>query len=400
MDRGTTPALLLRGGRPWGLDADADVLIGGGVIERVDRDLAAPADAEVIDVAGRLLLPGLVEAHCHLDKTLYGGPWTPHSAGPSLADRIAEERRRRPELGLPSVAYVTALLEQMVIAGTTHVRTHTDVVTDHGLAGVAAVRAAVERLDGRITVEQVAFPQYGILASPGTAQLLEQALQDGVGVIGGIDPAGADGDPVRHLDTVFGLADRYGAGIDIHLHDGGSLGVWELELIAERSRTMGLAGRVAVSHAYGLGQADAATQERLAVLLADAGVGIVTAAVYDFPVAPIKKLLAAGVTVACGHDGIRDLWSPFGSGDMLERAMHVAYRSTFRKDEDIELALAAATFGGAQVLGLPSYGLQPGAPADLVAVRAGTPAEAVVTRPVRELVVKAGRIVAREGKLT
>jgi cytosine deaminase len=157
---------------------------------------------------------------------------------------------------------------------------------------------------------------------------------------------------------------------------------------------------VAVSHAYGLGQADAATQERLAVLLADAGVGIVTAAVYDFPVAPIKKLLAAGVTVACGHDGIRDLWSPFGSGDMLERAMHVAYRSTFRKDEDIELALAAATFGGAQVLGLPSYGLQPGAPADLVAVRAGTPAEAVVTRPVRELVVKAGRIVAREGKLT
>jgi cytosine deaminase len=116
-------------------------------------------------------------------------------------------------------------------------------------------------------------------------------------------------------------------------------------------------------------------------------------------VVPIKKLIAAGVTVACGHDGIRDLWSPFGSGDMLERAMHVAYRSTFRRDEDIELALSAATYGGARLLGLTSYGLRPGAAADLVAVRARTPAEAVVTRPVRDLVIKAGRVVARDGEL-
>jgi cytosine deaminase len=162
---------------------------------------------------------------------------------------------------------------------------------------------------------------------------------------------------------------------------------------------MGLAGRVAVSHAYGLGQADEATQDRLAEQLSEAGVSIITAAVYDFPVPPIKKLLAAGVNVACGHDGIRDLWSPFGSGDMLERAMHVAYRSTFRKDEDIALALAAATYGGARALGIKSYGLEPGAVADLLAVHARTPAEAVVTRPPRDLVIKAGRVVARDGKL-
>jgi cytosine deaminase len=400
IDKGaSTMALVLRGGRPWGLNGVADVLIDGGLIGQIGPDLTVPDGAEVIDVTGRLLLPGLVEAHCHLDKTLYGGPWIPHSAGPSLADRIGEERRRRGELGLPNVAYVTALLERMVTFGTTHVRTHTDVVTDHGLAGVRAVRAAAERLGDRITVEQVAFPQYGILADPGTAELLDEALRDGVRVIGGIDPAGADRDPVRHLDTVFDLAARHGAAIDIHLHDGGSLGVWELELIAERTRSLGLAGKVTVSHAYGLGQADDATQDRLAALLAEAGVGVVTAAVYDFPVAPIKKLLAAGVTVACGHDGIRDLWSPFGSGDMLERAMHVAYRSTFRRDEDIELALSAATYGGARLLGLTSYGLRPGAAADLVAVRARTPAEAVVTRPVRDLVIKAGRVVARDGEL-
>ncbi len=126
---------------------------------------------------------------------------------------------------------------------------------------------------------------------------------------------------------------------------------------------------------------------------------ILTAAVYSFPVPPVKRLRAKGVNVACGHDGICDLWGPYGSGDMLERAMHLAYRSTFRRDEDIALALEAATYGGARALGLERYGLEPGAPADLVVVAARTPAEAVVTRPPRELVLKAGRVVARAGAL-
>jgi len=388
-----TTELVLRGGRPWGRDDAADVLVRDGVIERIEPHVDAPP-AEVLDVTGLLLLPGLVDAHCHLDKTLFGGGWVPHTAGDALVDRITNERQRRAELGVPDVDRIAALLERMVAAGTTHVRSHTDVDPAFGLAGVEAVNAAAERLAGRVTVQQVAFPQYGILTSPGTAELLGEALRSGVEVIGGIDPAGFDRDPVRHLDVVFGLAERYGAGVDIHLHDGGTLGVWQLELIAERAVRAGLQGRVAVSHAYGLGQADAGTQARLADLLAAAGVAIVTAAVYDFPVAPLKVLRSAGVTVACGHDGIRDLWGPYGSGDMLERVMHLAYRSTFRRDADIELALDAATYGGAALLGLPAHGLRPGAPADLVAVDARTAAEAVVTRPPRRLVLNRGRVVS------
>jgi cytosine/creatinine deaminase len=390
--------LLLRGGQPWGYDGPADILVRGGVIDRIGPDLDAQ-DVEVVDVSGRLVLPGLVEAHCHLDKTLYGGPWVPHSAGEALSDRIANERRRRGELGLPNVGYITALLERMVTAGTSYVRSHTDIDPGVGLGGIEAVRAATERLGGRITVEQVAFPQRGLLTSPGTAELLEEALKGGVETIGGIDPAGVDRDPIRHLDVVFALADRYGARIDLHLHDGGSLGAWELELIVERTMASGLAGRVAVSHAYALGQVDQAHQDRLIERIAEAGVTLVTAAVYSFPVPPIRKLHAAGVNLACGHDGIRDLWGPYGSGDMLERAMHVAYRSTFRRDQDIELALEAATYGGARTLGLASYGLRVGAPADLVVVAARTAAEAVVTRPVRELVLKGGRMVTRNGQV-
>jgi cytosine/creatinine deaminase len=388
------PDLLLRGGRPWGHDGAADVSVRGGRIEQIGPGLD-PAGAEVVDVEERLILPGLVDAHTHLDKTLFGGPWVPHSAGDALEDRIANDRNRRGGLGIPSADRIAALLERMVVNGTTHVRSHTDIDPGVGLRGVEAVREAVRRLDGRVSVEQVAFPQHGLLTNPGTAELLEQALVDGVETIGGIDPAGIDRDPVRHLDVIFALAARHGARIDIHLHDPGSLGAWELELIAERTRDSGLHGRVTVSHAYGFGQSDPATQARLIERLAEAGVTLLTAAVYSFPVPPIKRLRAAGVNVACGHDGICDLWGPYGSGDMLERAMHVAYRSTFRRDDDIELALDAATYGGARALGLDGYGLEAGARADLVVLAADTAAEAVVTRPPRELVLKDGRIVAR-----
>jgi cytosine deaminase len=391
--------LLLRGGRPWGRAEAADILVRDGAIARIEPRIDAPG-AEALDIAGRLVLPGLIDAHTHLDKTLYGGPWVPHSAGDALADRIANERRRRFELGLPSTDNVIALLERMVACGTSYVRSHTDIDPEIGLRGVDTVRAAVERLDGRITVEQVAFPQSGLLTNPGTEELLEEALARGVEAIGGIDPAGVDRDPVRHLEVVFGLAARYGARIDLHLHDLGALGAWELELIADRTRDAGLGGRVTVSHAYGFAQVDAAHQARLIEQLAEVGVTVLTAAVYSFPVPPIKQLRAAGVNVACGHDGICDLWGPYGTGDMLERAMHLAYRSNFRRDEDIELALEAATHGGARALGLGRYGLAVGASADLVVVAARTPAEAVVARPPRELVLKAGRIVVRDGRLT
>ncbi|MEU5863209.1 amidohydrolase [Nonomuraea sp. NPDC047529] len=379
--------VLIRGGRPWGLAFPADLLVRDGRIHQVGASLDAPG-ALVLDVTGQLVLPGLVDAHCHLDKTLYGGPWIPHSADDSLAGRIANDLGRRAELGVPSAERVGALLARMSEAGTTHVRTHTDIDPSVGLRGVEAVREAAAR--SPVDVRQVAFPQHGVLTNPGTADLLAEALRSGVEAVGGLDPAGVDRDPVRHLDLIFGLADRFGAHIDIHLHDGGSLGGWELELIIERTRALGLGGRVTVSHAYALGELGDAAQDRLIQGFLDAGVAVATAAVYSYPVPPVKKLRAAGVTVACGHDGVRDLWGPYGSGDMLERAMHLAYRSAFRRDEDIELALEAATLGGARALGLPDYGLAPGDRADLVVVPASGPGEAVVVHPRRTLVMKDG----------
>ncbi|WP_327085305.1 amidohydrolase [Nonomuraea sp. NBC_01738] len=389
--------LLLRDARLWGADTLTDLLIRDGVVAATGPGLPA-GDAPVEGLGGKLLLPGFVDAHAHVDKTMWGGPWVPHNAGPGLAGKIRNGVESRPALGLPSVDYITALLQQMVVSGTTHVRTHVDVDTAMGLAAVEAVREALGRLGDRITAELVAFPQAGLLTSPGTAELMDEALAAGVDIVGGIDPAGLENDPIRHLDVVFGLAGKHGAGVDIHLHDGGPLGVWQYDLIIERAKALGLAGKVTISHGYALAEVAPAVQERVIADLAAAGVSLATVAPAGAAPLPLAALREAGVPVGAGNDGVRDLWSPYGNGDMLERALFLAQRSRFVRDEEIEIALEAATYGGARVSGRRA-GYVPGDPGDFVVVDARTPAEAVCVRPVRSLVVKSGRVVARDGRL-
>lgn len=245
----------------------------------------------------------------------------------------------------------------------------------------------------------VAFPQTGVMIRPGTLELLEQAVREGAEVIGGLDPVGVDRDPKGQLDGIFAIAGRHGCEVDIHLHDRGDLGAVTIEMIAERTRSLGLKGKVAISHAFCLGGLEPARLESLIGLLLDNDIAIMThapAGATPFP--PIRLLHDRGVRLFSGSDGIRDTWSPLNNGDMLARAFLLAYRSGFRDDADIELALRMATYGGAQVMGLAHYGLTVGSSADLVLVAAETAAEAVAYHPPRRLVLKRGRVVARDGQ--
>ncbi|GAB2832688.1 amidohydrolase family protein [Actinocorallia aurea] len=378
-----------------GREALTDLLIAGGRVAAEGTGLSSPGTRE-IGLGGCLVLPAFVDAHCHLDKTLWSGPWVPNTAGPRLQDKIDYTRTRRAEFGVASADRIEALLRHVVSLGTTRVRTHTDVSPEFGLQGFHAVREAAERLAGLVSVEQVAFPQYGMLTNPGTAELMGEALRTGLAqVVGGIDPAGLERDPVRHLDTVFGLAAEHGVPIDVHLHDRGSLGAWEYDLIIERTLATGMRGRVTIGHGYALGDADPARQEGIVQGLAEARISVVTCAAHSDPVLPILGMRAAGANLAAGNDGIRDLWSPYGDGDMLARAHRIAERAELYADEQIGLALAAATHGGARALGLPEHGPAVGAVADLVVVEARTEAEAVMSRPSRTLVLFEGTVVSQ-----
>jgi cytosine deaminase len=339
-----------------------------------------------------LLLPPLVDGHIHLDKTLLGLPWVPNqAAGNTVADRIEAERTVRAARTVSETETAANLVRQVMATGTLHMRSHVDIDNQLGLRNLHAVLAVRERFRDLVSIQIVAFPQSGIARSPGTAELLDEAIAEGADLVGGLDPVGIDRDLDGHLDAIFGVADKHGVGIDLHLHDGGEGGIAEMLAVAERTRRYGMTGKVAISHAFALGSVASDLAERTADGLAEAGIAIMSHGPGAAAMPPVQMLRAHGVEVFGGSDNIRDAWSPFGNGDMLERAMLIGYRANFRHDHELEVAYEMVTSAAARVLGLEDYGIRPGGPADFVAVEAGSIAEAVATRPPRSWVMKAGR---------
>ena len=377
--------------------AAAAIVVADGRIVGIGAAPAAGPGDEVIDGGGALALPGLVEAHTHLDKTLLGMDWYRNDVGPRLVDKIDNERLQRRRLGIDPARQSARQVVLSLSKGSTHIRTHVDVDTEIGLSGIEGLLATRERYRDLCDIQIVAFPQSGLLVRPGTLGLMEAAMRAGADIVGGLDPCAIDRDPRAHVDAVFALAQKCGTGVDIHLHEPGELGGFSMELIVERTRALGMQGHVVISHAFCLGMADAAYVAQLVEKLAEARIAIMSHGAPYRPVPSVRQLHAAGVTMCCGSDGIRDTWGPYGNADMLERAMIVGLRNNLRRDDEVELAFDMVTRGGAAAMRLDGYGLVPGAWADIVLVDAETPADAVVSRPPRKLVLKRGRVIARDG---
>jgi cytosine/adenosine deaminase-related metal-dependent hydrolase len=378
-------------------DVSVDVSIAEGRIVAIAPELPREPGVTLEDGAGALLLPGFVEGHTHLDKTLWGMRWYRNEVGPKLTDRIENERRYRAQSGHDAGAQSLALARAFLQAGTTRLRTHVDIDTDAGLRHLEGVLATRETLRGVLDMQLVAFPQSGLLGRPGTDTLLAAALQAGADVLGALDPALIDRDPVASLNLTFDLAQRHGKPIDIHLHEPGELGAFTLGLLLERVEATGMQGRVVVSHVFCLGALPEPERDALLTRLADLRVALLTTAPSATPVPPLKACLQHGVALFGGNDGIRDTWTPYGSPDMLERAMQIAARYGLRRDDDLALAFDCVSTTAARACGFSDYGLQPGSRADFVLLDADTLAHAMAARAPRKLVVSNGRVVARNG---
>ncbi len=391
------PSTVIRNVRPPG-GAAVDVVLNDGKISALlPAGSAAPELPTLVDGQGQLLLPALVESHVHFDKTLWATPWRPNSAGPTRNHRISNEQAVLKDFKVPMAERAGPLIEHCIAHGSLYFRSHLDIQTVWGLKHVEDMLALREKYQHLIDLQLVAFPQAGLLIAPGTLDLMESALDLGVDVVGGIDPAGIDRDPVRHLEKIFELATRYQRGIDIHLHDLGEMGRWEIERIADMTEEMGLQGQVMISHAYSLGAFAPAELHALADRLAALRISIMSCAPPNVTVPPVAMLRSRGVNVCSGSDGIRDAWSPMGNGDMLERAMLMALRFGWSKDEDLEMAFDVVSQAGARALNIPSYGLAVGCQANLLLLPAENIAEAVVNRSPQRTVISRGQVVAREG---
>jgi cytosine deaminase len=390
--------LLLRNVRPMAGET-CDILIQDGRIAGLGHFEPQPG-MPVEDGGNAIAIPGLIDAHTHLDKTTWGMPWHVNNRAAVLRERIDFERENREAIGIDPHRQSMRHAIGLAAHGATHIRSHVDIDITHGLSIVEGIWETREKLSGVIDIEIVAFPQSGVMVAPGTLELLDEALRQGCEVLGGIDPCGIDRDPKGQLDAIFGLAVKHRRPIDIHLHELGDLGAFTMELIFERIRANGMQGMVAISHAFTLGMNDYLRVGRLIDGLAELDVAILTTGAPSVEVPSVMRLKQAGIRVGAGCDGIRDTWGPWGQPDMLDRARVVGMKNGLRTDSDLEHVLHIVSQGGADVMRLKEYGLQEGCRADLTLLAGETLAHAVVEVAPRPLVVKGGRITARQGRAT
>lgn len=376
-----------------------DIAVADGRITAITPAGSGAEAAAVVDIAGDLLVTSFVEGHIHLDTSFYGDKWIPHKPctnGFDVHERVAFQAQNMAGAA-PMIERARSQLDLCIANGTLKMRSHVMVDGSVGLTSLETILAVREEYADLIDIQLVAFPQSGILKSPGTPELMDEAIGLGADLVGGLDPLSFDRDIKGHLDVIFGIAEKRGVDVDIHLHDAGTLGAFTIEEICARTVSLGMQGHVAVSHAYGLGDLTPDAARKIAGLIARSGVSIMTNAPGNHNFPPVALLRAEGVTVFSGSDNIRDSWWPYGDGDMLRRAEIIGYRSGFYTDPELRAAFDVVTSAGAKALRLDGYGIEIGASADFTTLSAVHVPEAVVSVPKGRRVFRRGRLVAENG---
>ncbi|SMF92592.1 Cytosine/adenosine deaminase [Paenibacillus uliginis N3/975] len=369
----------------------------GKFAEIITAETPFHSELPCYDANAQLLLPAFREMHIHLDKTYYGGPWRAVRPAPNgVFSRIEEEKALLSTLLPTAKDRAEQLLELVLNNGSTHVRTHCNIEPTTGLRNLEATLQALESYQNKCTYEIVAFPQHGLLHSV-SVPLVREALRSGAHLVGGLDPATVDGNIEASLDAMVQLAVDANADIDMHLHDAGHLGIFTMRRLAALTREIGWQGRVTISHGFGLAGVPASLVSEIADLFAELGITLATTVPIGTMTMPLPLLYERGAKVVIGQDSITDHWSPFGTGDNLERASIFAECYGWRSERKLAEALGFITDG---LLPLDRNGTRVwpavGDEASCVLVAASCTAEAVARRAPRKAVIHKGSVVSGE----
>lgn len=378
-----------------------NVVLEGDKIKTISSDdvLNLEQDYDYIDGENYVMFPSFVDGHAHIDKTVYGLDWFCNDVGYERIDRIVNERNQRAKINFNYFEQASRYIELSLKFGVLHMRSHVDIDTQHKLKGLGQVLEAREKYKDLFDLQIVAFPQSGLMVRPGTYELMDEALSMGADVVGGIDPAWIDRDPKGSIDAIFKLAEKHNKPIDIHIHEAAELGAFDLELIIEKTVAMGMQGRVSISHAFCLGMPNEKVTKHLKEKIKMANINIINCYQAYLPaVPPLKELMDMGINIAGGNDDMRDMWTPYGTGDILERMQLISMKNGFRKDSDLELSMTACTYNGAKVLGLENYGIAEGNIANFVLIKGRTISECIVTCPDDRIVFRNGKVIAKNGE--
>lgn len=402
--------LVIRGANLRGVRGRRDIGVEQGRIAAIEEHLKEKAEEE-IEADGRLLTPGFVNIHCHLDKCLtssWADVWQKTRTGaPQAIPSATRVKERFTESDI--VDRAGRALTSSVIAGTTAVRAFADVDTTGGLLAVKSMLRVKERFKNILDMQVVAFPQEGLLRDEGAEELLEKSMEMGADVVGGIPWYEKDSDAAKqHTDIIFNIAMKHDKDIHTLIDDNTDPSSKHLEYFLQKSIREGYRGRVAASHCRGaLDSPDDAYARRIVGLAGEADVTVVENSHISLfmygrtdghpvrrGVTRVKEFLEGGVNVAVAQDDIDDPYYPFGKGDMLELAFVMCHAAHLGAPRELESVFDMVTYNPAKGMRMENYGVRKGDYADLALLDAGDTHEALRLQPDRVAVLKRGKVVA------
>jgi cytosine deaminase len=380
--------------------ASVDIAIADGRIAAIGPDISG--DGESVDARGRLVSPGLVESHFHLDKAL-------------ILDRCAPSKDRRAGDHMKRTAaikhtfteedvYARArnVLEQCLLNGITHKRTQVEVDPNVGLRGYKAIERLVKDYAWGIDLQPCVFLQEGWSNSEGGEANVVEALKRGARAVGGAPRY--DTDRPGQIERIFALAKEFDVDVDIHLDFGYTTHDMDIFQVCDLTDRIGWGGRVAIGHGTKYSCLPPAELDSLSRRLAASGVAVTVLPATDLfntglhmehsvmrGVADANALIAQGANCSISTNNVMNPFTPFGDCSLVRIAnmyANVVQRGT---EGDLSDCFAMLTDRAARILRRKDYGIAIGNPADLVVWNAKTPAEVIATVAQPAMGFKRGR---------
>ncbi|QDY99860.1 amidohydrolase family protein [Nitratireductor mangrovi] len=362
---------------PDGRERRADIIVGvDGRIAQVGGAANTGGDLDRIDISGRLVTPGLVDMHQHLDKTGVLR-FTPNPSGTLQGAREAFARYARTAGPEDILRRAARTMARCLSRGTTAIRSHINVDKDAGFNGIESLAQLRSEWTDRLTLQLVAF----MTPHPGQdldwlMQNIDRAVQK-ADAVGGT-PAVSE-DPFRYMDILFGAAEKHGKPVDLHLDEHLDTRRPLFDAVFDRVRKFNMQGRTVLSHASVLSALPRDAYERIRDQILELDIGVVTlpaANLYlqgrDADTLPprgltrVADLVRSGVPIATASDNIQDPFVPTGSGDMLEIGRWTLLAGHLKGDE-LKAVHTMMTTIPARLMGLGGgYGLREGARADFL----------------------------------
>jgi cytosine/adenosine deaminase-related metal-dependent hydrolase len=368
-----------------------DIGITDGHISCVLENIEEAA-LSVINAKGRIVVPGFIDCHMHLDKVLLNEESVYVDGTGVEKGALTFERKK-----MFTVENITEraelIIKRAISAGTLAIRTNVDVDASVGLKGIEALIQLREKYRGIITLQVVAFAQEGVFFDHETQVLLGQAIQMGADMIGGHSTAKGEGE--KHIDFILNLAQKYNIEADFHLDESGNRNHYLLPYLAKRMNELGLVGRVNAIHCCTLSSLNQDELEEALSLIETSQLKITVAptAISTRNLAPVKRLIEKNITVGLGSDNIRDFFNPLGSGDIKQAALLLSYVQRFFSEDEVNQVWSMVTDSGASLLGLPNFKIEKNNVANLTILDAYSPKEVIAYTSPAVVIIRSGKLI-------